>query len=266
MELTVDGRAVFAHTGGQDFSTDKPTLVFVHGGGNDQTFWGLQTRFFAHHGFSVLVPDLPGHGRSEGPAPESIEDYATWLWAFVDAVGAEKVALVGHSMGSLIALAAAAAQPDRMLALGLAGTSDHMQVHPDLLALSAADDPKAYELITDWGFGKAAHKGGHQSPGLWLRGGGRALLASGQPGVLGTDMAACNAWEGALAAAEHVSCPTLFLLAEADRMTPPRASKGLQAAITGARVEVLSGAGHMMTVERPNESIDVIYDFLKGAL
>jgi len=84
--------------------------------------------------------------------------------------------------------------------------------------------------------------------------------------VLGTDMAACNAWEGALAAAEHVSCPTLFLLAEADRMTPPRASKGLQATIADAHVAILPGAGHMMTVERPNESIDVIYDFLKGAL
>ena len=99
MELTVEGRAVFANTGGQDYSADEPALVFVHGGGNDHTYWGLQTRFFAHHGFSVLVPDLPGHGRSEGAAPESIEGYAYWLWAFVDAVGADKVALVGHSMG-----------------------------------------------------------------------------------------------------------------------------------------------------------------------
>lgn len=266
MELTVEGRKVFAHTGGQDYSADKPALVFVHGAGNDHTYWGLQTRFFAHHGFSVLVPDLPGHGRSEGPAPVSIEDYADWLWAFVDAVGAEKAALFGHSMGSLIALSCAAAQPGRMLALGLAGPSDRMQVHPDLLALSAVDDPRAHELITDWGLGKAAHMGGHQAPGLWLRGGGRALLASGQPGVLGTDMAACNAWEGALEAAAQVTCPTLFLLADADRMTPPRASKGLQAAIAGAEVQILPRTGHMMTVERPNESIDIIYEFLSRTI
>ena len=266
MELTVDGRAVFAHTGGWPHTDDKPALVFVHGGGNDHTYWGLQTRFFAHHGYSVLVPDLPGHGRSDGPAPETIDDYAAWLWRFVDAVGAWKVALVGHSMGSLIALAAAAQAPDRMLALGLAGTSDHMQVHPDLLALSAADDPVAFELITDWGFGKLAHKGGHQAPGLWLLGGGRVLLASGQPGVLGTDMAACNAWEGALDAAARVSCPTLFLLAAEDHMTPPRASKGLQAAIANAEIESLPATGHMMTVERPNESIDIIYAFLNRAI
>ena len=163
------------------------------------TYTGVCRRaFFAHHGYSVLVPDLPGHGRSEGPAPENVDDYTSWLWRFLDAVGVQKAALVGHSMGSLITLAAAAQQPERMLALGLAGTSDHMQVHPDLLELAAADDPKAFELITEWGFGKTAHIGGHQAPGLWMRGGGRALLASCAPGVLGTDMAACNNWGGAV--------------------------------------------------------------------
>ena len=266
MELNVDGHTVYVHTGGQDHSADKPALIFVHGGGNDHTYWSLQTRFFAHHGYSALVPDLPGHGRSGGPAPDNIDDYAIWLWRFADAIGAEKTAFVGHSMGSLAVLAAAAQQPERMLALVLAGTSDHMQVHPDLLALSAADDPAAFELITDWGFGKSAHKGGHQAPGLWLRGGGRALLAACHSGVLGRDMAACNAWEGALDAAAAVSCPTLFLLADADRMTPPRASKGLQAAIAGAQVEILPDTGHMMIVERPNESIDIIHQFLRGAI
>ena len=85
MELLVNDRRVYAHTGGQDVSPDKPVLVFLHGAGNDHTYWGLQTRFFAHHGFSVLVPDLPGHGRSDGPVPETIDDYADWLWRFLDA-------------------------------------------------------------------------------------------------------------------------------------------------------------------------------------
>ncbi len=266
MELLVDGHRVYAHTGGQDFTPDKPALVFLHGAGNDHTYWGLQTRFFAHHGFSVLVPDLPGHGRSEGPVPENIDDYADWLWRFLDEAGAQTAALAGHSMGSLIALAAAALAPDRVTALVLAGPADHMQVHPDLLAATASNDPAAWDLITDWGFGKPAHKGGHQAPGLWFLGGGRALLASGPAGTLGAGMAACNAWEGAVAAAGKVSCPTLFLLGAADRMTTPRASKGLQAAIAGARVEILPGAGHMMTVEQPNRSIDVIYGFLSGAV
>jgi len=266
MEFLVKDRRVYAHTGGQDVMPDKPLLVFLHGAGNDHTYWCLQTRFFAHHGFSVLVPDLPGHGRSDGPVPETIDDYADWLLRFLDGAGARTAVLAGHSMGSLIALAAAARAPERVSALVLAGPADHMQVHPDLLAATASNDPAAWDLITDWGFGKPAHKGGHQAPGLWFVGGGRALLASGPVGTLWAGMAACNAWEGAPEAAGKVACPTLFLLGEADRMTPPRASKGLQTAISGAKVEILPGAGHMMTVEQPNRSIDLIYEFLSGAV
>src|SRR3546814_7797116 len=108
MDFSVDGRAVFAHTGGQPFDRDLPVLVLVHGAGMDHTHWGLQTRYFAHHGYAVLAPDLPGHGRSQGPAPDSIEAYADWLLRLLDAGGTRRAALAGHSMGSLIALAAAA--------------------------------------------------------------------------------------------------------------------------------------------------------------
>jgi pimeloyl-ACP methyl ester carboxylesterase len=117
-------------------------------------------------------------------------------------------------------------------------------------------------MITDWGFGKTAHRGGHQAPGLWLRGGGRALLASCPADVLGSDLAACNDWTGALGAASKVTCPTLFVMGTGDRMTPVGASQGLRAAITGARAEILPDTGHMIMVERPNETIDIISDFL----
>lgn len=264
MDVTVDGQRTFVHTGGKAFDAGQPTLVLVHGGGNDHSAWGLQTRYFAHHGFNVLVPDLPGHGRSEGTPPDGVEAYAQWLWRFIDAAGAERVHLAGHSMGSLIVLAAASQAPARAASLILVGPSDHMQVHPDLLAAAAANDPVAWELITDWGFGKSAHKGGHQAPGLWLRGGGRALLASCPPDVLGIDLAACNDWTGALDAAARVDCPTLFLMAAGDRMTPVGASKGLRAAIADTRTEILPGTGHMIMVERPNETIDIISAFLDG--
>jgi len=262
MEMNVDGAAVFVHTGGRPFDGGQPTLVLVHGGGNDHSAWGLQTRYFAHHGFNVLVPDLPGHGRSGGATPTTIEAFGDWLWRFVDAAGVEAAHLAGHSMGSLIVLAAAAQAPARASSLVLIGPSDHMQVHPDLLAAAAANDPVAWEMITDWGFGKSAHKGGHQAPGLWLRGGGRALLASCPTDVLGSDLAACNDWTGALDAAAKVTCPTLFLMGTGDRMTPVGASKGLRSAINHARSEILPDTGHMIMVERPNETIDIISGFL----
>jgi pimeloyl-ACP methyl ester carboxylesterase len=266
MLITVDDVPVFVHTGGRDPDPALPTLVLVHGGGNDHSAWGLQTRYFAHHGFNVLVPDLPGHGRSGGAAPASIEAYGEWLWRFLDAAGVDRAHLAGHSMGSLIVLAAAGQAPERTASLVLLGTSDHMQVHPDLLAASAANDPVAWELITDWGFGKPAHKGGHQAPGLWFRGGTRALLRSCPDDVLGSDLAACNAWTGALDAAANVSCPTLVLSADNDRMTPVRASAGIREAIPGVRMQVLAGTGHMIMVERPNETIDAVSRFLKEVI
>lgn len=262
MEMKVDGQSVFVHTGGRAFDAEQPTLLLIHGGGNDHSAWGLQTRYFAHHGYNVLVPDLPGHGRSGGTTPTRIEDFAGWVLRFLDEAGVEAAHLAGHSMGSLIVLAAAARGPDRVLSLILIGPSDHMQVHPDLLTAAATNDPVAWEMITDWGFGKTAHKGGHQAPGLWLRGGGRALLAACPADVLGSDLAACNDWTGALDAAAKVTCPSLFVMGSGDRMTPVGASKGLRAAIRGAQTEILPNTGHMIMVERPNELIDIVSGFL----
>ena len=68
MKLTVDGRAVSATTGGTDFDPAKPAVIFLHGAGFDRTAWRLQTRWFAHHGRSVLAVDFPAHGWSYGPA------------------------------------------------------------------------------------------------------------------------------------------------------------------------------------------------------
>ena len=269
MDFSVDGHRVFGHTGGRPFDPSGRVLVLVHGAGCDHTMWGLQTRYFAHHGFAVLALDLPGHGRSEGAPPATIEEYAAWLWRAVDAAGVAadaSIAIAGHSMGSLIALAATGAAPQRTGALVLAGTSAHMQVHPDLIAAAQANDPSAIAAITDWGFGRAAHLGGHQAPGLWLGGGGRALLAASRPGVLGAGLVACNAYVGGPDAAARVVCPTLLIVGAGDRMTPPRSAQPLVAALGDVRVETLADTGHMIMVERPNETIDLIDDFLKPVM
>lgn len=166
MKLQVDGRKAFAATGGRPFDPANPAVVFVHGAGMDHTVWTLQTRYFAHHGRSVLAVDLPGHGRSEGPPPGSIEGYAEWMARLIEAAGVARAALAGHSMGALIALEAAARAPERVSTLALLGVAARMPVHPDLLAAADANDPLAFELVTSWGYGKAAHLGGNRAPGL----------------------------------------------------------------------------------------------------
>jgi len=258
VELAVAGRRAFASTGGRPFDPTRPAIVFVHGAGMDHTVWQLQARYFAYHGRAVLAPDLPGHRRSEGPPPASIEACADWLVALIAAAGAERAALVGHSMGALASLAAAARSPARVRALALLGVAARMPVHPDLLAAADSDDPAAAELITAWGYGKPAHLGGHRAPGLWMLGGGRRLLERSAAGVLASDLRACDAYKDAEQAAARVACPTLFLLGALDRMTPPKSAEPLLRAVRDARTVTLPGCGHMMMIEAPDETLDAL--------
>jgi pimeloyl-ACP methyl ester carboxylesterase len=258
MELTVDGRSVFAATGGRGFDPALPALIFIHGAGMDHTVWALQTRFFAYRGRGVLAVDLPGHGRSEGPALDSIAGIADWLVRLMDAAGLARAALAGHSMGALAALDCAARHAGRVRALALLGVAPKMPVHPDLLSAAEADDHLAFDLVTDWAHGDSGHLGGARAPGLWLMGGGERLLERSAPGVLYRDLAACNAYRDAPARAAAVACPTLLVLGAADRMTPARAGRKLAEAIAGARLEEIPDCGHMMMTEKPDQTLDAL--------
>ena len=265
MQLSVNGREAFVATGGRDFDPALPAVVFLHGAGFDHSAWALHSRWFAHHGRAVLVPDLPGHGRSAGPAPSSpalrnIAEMADWTIALLDTAGAKSAHLIGHSMGSLIALDAAARHPDRVTALSLIGTAATMTVGPDLLTAAEADDQAAIDMVSIWGLGYAAELGGSLAPGLWMHGSAQATLKRCPPGVLFSDLSACNAYQDALASAARIKVPTTFILGERDMMTPAKAGKALAAAIPHAKTIVLPGAGHMMMAERP----DALLAALKG--
>ena len=116
MNYTVNGHTTYCYTGGKSFDAAKPTVVFIHGVLNDHSVWILQSRWFANHGWNVLAVDLPGHCRSVGKPPASVEEAAGFVVALLDAAGVDKAALVGHSFGSLIALETGLA-PSRMVPL-----------------------------------------------------------------------------------------------------------------------------------------------------
>jgi pimeloyl-ACP methyl ester carboxylesterase len=230
-----------------------PAAVFLHGAGLDHTVWALLARWFAHRGFAVLAPDLPGHGRSQGEPLASISAMADWTAALIAAAGAGKATVIGHSMGALIALETAARHPGRVAALGLVGAAAAIPVARDLLGAAQANDHAAIDMVDIWGHGFRAGLGGSLAPGLWMLGGGMRLLERARPGVLSTDLAACNAYGGGLAAAARVLVPAVLVLGERDLMTPVRAGRELAAALPDARVVVLKGAGHMLMSERPDE-------------
>lgn len=262
MQIEVDGRLIDASTAGRPFEPSLPGVVFLHGAGFDRTVWQMQARYFSHHGFAVLVLDLPGHGRSPGPAAPSVEAYAAIVEDAIRASGLQSAAVIGHSMGSLIALELGDSDVvDRLI---LTGANAKMPVHPELLAAAESDPSKAFDLVTAWGFGKPAHLGGHPGAGVWMTGGGLRLLERSPPGVLAQDLAACNSYEGGEAAAIQVAVPCLVLAGSKDRMTPPAAARALADGIDGARFEVIDGAGHMMMLEAPNETLAAMRRFLEA--
>jgi pimeloyl-ACP methyl ester carboxylesterase len=223
----------------------QPTIVFLHGALNDRSVWDFQAHALAGSGHPVLALDLPGHGERPGPALTDVEAMADWLLAELDAAGIASALLVGHSMGSLIALEAAVRAPGRLAGLALLGTAAPMKVSGALLAGALDDQPAAIAMVAQW-----SHAGTDPAFETASRRLMERVAAGGPPGLLHTDLAACKAYANGEAAAAALDCPVLFILGTADRMTPPRAAATLTAATRhGAIVDV--DAGHAMMAEQP---------------
>ncbi len=261
MKLTVDGREAYAYTGGRPFDPALPCVVFVHGALNDHGAFTLLARWFAHHGFAVLAPDLPGHMRSAGPALDRIEAMADWLLALLDAAGVERAALAGHSMGSLVALEAAARAPSRATHLAMLGTCVPMPVPQALLELSLSDPLAAIDRVVTFSFSTLAAKPSYPGPGVWLRGGNRALMRQvlahqGDARLFHTDFSACNGYQGGLDAAERVDCPATLVLADQDQMTLPRGATEVARRLK-AQVHRVPG-GHNLMAEQPDPVLNAL--------
>lgn len=263
MEFTVDGAAISATTGGRPLDPGKPLIMFLHGAALDRTSWQLQTRYFSHSGYSVMAVDLPGHGRSNEPPRSSIESYAEWVSRLVVAAGFEQAHLVGHSMGGLIALEAAARFSRSVSTLTMIGGATAIPVHPALLAAAEAGDHLAYELMASWGHGRRSHLGGHQTPGIWMMGATIRLWERSRPGVLAADLHACNDYSHGVEAADAVTCPSLLISGTLDVMTPYRAAEPLRHNLGDVREVMIEGAGHVMMTEHPDQVIDALAAFLQ---
>ncbi|MFT4193125.1 alpha/beta fold hydrolase, partial [Ottowia sp.] len=176
MYIQVNGAPVYAYTGGKPFDPAKPTVVFIHGVLNDHSVWILQSRHLAHHGWNVLAIDLPGHGRSGGQPPVSVEDAADFVLALLKAMGIDQAALAGHSFGSLIALEAAARAPAHVSHLALVGAAFPMKVSPALLEASVNAPEKAIHMVNVFSHSTLCPPPSALGPGTWLYGSSRALM------------------------------------------------------------------------------------------
>jgi pimeloyl-ACP methyl ester carboxylesterase len=260
----------YAYTGGKDFDAAKPTVVFIHGVLNDHSVWILQSRYLAHHGFNVLAVDLPGHGRSGGEAPSSVEEAAHFVAELLDAAGVKQAALVGHSWGSLIALQAAANLKDRITHAVLVGTAFPMKVSPALIEASLNEPMKALQMVNVFSRATLAAPPSALGPGTWVYGAsmalGRRVLASNpKVNIFHRGFVACDNYAGGLEAMSTLTCPVLFVLGASDQMTPPKAAKSLidQAKASGKTYRVVNvPMGHHQMTESPEETLKALAEFL----
>ena len=270
MELTVNGHKTFCYTGGKLFDAARPTVVFIHGVLNDHSVWGLQSRYMAHHGWNVLAVALPGHCRSKGDAPASVEEAAEFIIALLDACGVERAALVGHSWGSLIALEASAKLKERVSHLVLVGTAFPMKVSQALLDSSLNEPLQALKLVNVLSRSTLAPPPSGLGPGTWVYGaslalGRRVLASNAKVNVFHRGFQACDSYANGEAAIAAITCPVLFILGAHDQMTHPKAAQSLIAAAgkAGKTVQIATVAvGHHQMTEAPEETLSAIQRFL----
>lgn len=267
MYVDVNGARTYCYTGGQPLEPGRPTVVFIHGVLGDHSVWALQSRYLAHNGWNVLAVDLPGHSKSAGEAPASVEQAAGFVVALLDALGIQRAALVGHSWGSLIALEAAARLGARASHLALVGTAYPMKVSPALIESSLHEPEKALRMVNTFSRSTLAPPLG---AGFWVYGAGmalgrRVLRSNPQVNVFHRGFVACDSYAGGEQAIAAIQCPVLFVLGTLDQMTHPKAAQGLiQAArAAGKQVQVAQlPVGHHQMSEAPDETLLALRDFL----
>lgn len=268
MYIDVNGYRSYAYTGGKEFNPTQPTVVLVHGVLCDHSVWVLQSRYLAHHGWNVLAVDLPGHCKSAGEPPATVQQGAGFVKGLLDAMGITQAALVGHSFGSLICLQAAAELGERITHLALVGTAYPMHVSQGLLDASRDTPEKALHMTNVFSRATLSPPSG---AGSWVFGAsmalGRRVLASNpKVNLFYTGFQACNTYDQGLQAMAAVKCPVLMVLGQSDQMTTPKAAQSLiqQAKDCGIALTVsMIPNGHHQMSESPDETLDALNVFLK---
>ncbi len=224
-------------------------LVFVHGAGGGGDLWKFQTAYFPG---SVAV-DLPGHPQGQGF--QSIEDYAGWVKGFVNARELAPVVLVGHSMGGAICQWLAIHNPEMLRALVLTSTGARLRVSPQIFLALEGDYEKAVDFMLQFSFGPEAP--------AELRQETRQLRLRVPREVVSGDFQACDKFD-LLEQVSTIAVPTLIICGTEDKLTPIKYSQYVHSRVPGSQLELISGAGHNVMLEKPVEFNRVLESFLNS--
>ncbi|HYH44737.1 MAG TPA: alpha/beta fold hydrolase [Thermoanaerobaculia bacterium] len=238
-----------------------PALLLLHGFPFSAAMWEPQVAAFSAR-CRCLVPDLSGFGESE-PTAEVVrmEDFADDTRALLDHTGVERAVVCGLSMGGYVALALAAAAPERLSGLVLASSR------------AAADTPAAAEGRLASARTVLQEGTGGFAPGFLSKAIG-ASTAAGQHSRI--EALVLAAQPGAVAAAQRgmaerpdrrgllgeIRVPALILAGEEDTLIPPEESRQMAAAIPGSSLVMIPGAGHLANLEQPEAFNQALARFL----
>ena len=257
MILEIENKKVHASDAGQNIDPKKQTVVFIHGSGLSHIVWSLSEQFLSNKDFNVLSVDLPGHGISDGPCLNSIEEIADWLEKFFSTLNLEKVNLIGHSQGCLDILEYAFKYSNRINKIVFIGGSYKMPVHPDLIDLAENGNSDAVKLMMKWGYeGSKAFIGGN--PVKKIINSTREIRE-----ILYVDLNACNNYKTGKESLEKINCPTLCIFGDLDKMVPLKIGNKMAEIIKNSKVKVINNCGHMIIFEKAFEMRNSVLEFVK---
>ena len=265
MYISLDNTNYYAYTGTHEIRSDLETIVFVHGASMDHTVWSHQSRYFAYHGYNVLAVDLPGHKFSAGGLLSRVEDMATWLNQIIASLGSKNIHLVGHSMGSLVTLEAAAAfaHSNHVLkSLSLVGFCYPMLVAPTLMKAAINDPSSAYAMMTEWSH--VSKTGGEPVPGFWASGMQMSMMENSPDGSIYCNLQACNNYSGGKNAMGEINCPLLFISGKLDKMAPAKLAIREADRNDGAQIILIPNCGHNIMFEAPDGVLENLKRFISN--
>lgn len=231
-----------------------PPILLIHGLSGQHINWPSQLRHLKDA--NIIAPDLPSHGRSQGPVLDTVEEHADILFQLMDSLHIQRFILAGHSMGGAIAQAMAARHPDRIVGLILLATSTRVYVADTLLQSSMEQYDDMVDFLIDMGYGPSV-------PNSVKRVGQRVMMDAGYE-VTRADLLACNHFDSRENIAS-IQCPTLVIGGTADRLTPARDIRKLCAHIPLSEMHLIPEAGHMLPVEFPDKVTTLVQEWLEDS-
>ncbi len=241
----------FAH---QPDNPLPPPIILIHGAGGTHLHYPPELRRLNDR--RIYAPDLPGHGKSEGLGRQTVPDYAQTLQEFMDALDLPAALIIGHSMGSAIALQLALDAPDRVLALVLLGSGSRLRVAPSILENTAneATFPLAVKMITEWAYGS-------QTPAQ-IKELSAQRMRETRPAVLHGDFSACDNFDIS-ESLPQIRQPTQIICGAEDKLTPPKYAKYLHENLPNAQLTIIPEAGHMVMLEKPHLVAKNVEEFIR---